>query len=391
MQIWGPVMYQFPVHFISEIFNSTYISIILTILIIVIILVFWLFWLFSFSFIYKRIRFSLVFFFSFPVHTTYGTQSLTAQCVRKMLSNFHHGTNHSSGYGSAGNASNVNLRPIQYLPYNSFYQHSFPPPIKHDLLSLQHSHQHQHPHPHPLPLPQSQSIRKISINEINVFRKPEKRKRKKFNEVERFYSCNYHNCNKSYGTLNHLNSHIFLQNHGKKRLPQEFKEIRLKLKQKRKLEREKDREKERSRQDQPEQEGHHLSQKQEEKDGDILAVGIGSDEASVNMNNGIDAGNKILNPPPVYNAYYNNNGINTTNRTNSSSSNTTTSTSTTTSTIANHNNNNYFTHAPAHYTNYPEYTNYINYTNSLYSPRNTPLSNLNANSNYAFNLNNYKI
>lgn len=313
-----------------------------------------------------------------------------------MLSNFHHGTGHGANYGNTGNAGNagnsnsVNLRPVQYLPFHSFYQHSLPPPIKHELHTQPHAHPFVQPLPQPLsqPLSQSHPIRKISIHEINVFKKPEKRKRKKFNEVERFYSCNHPNCNKSYGTLNHLNSHIFLQNHGRKRLPQEFKEIRLKLKLKRKLEREKDREQERSRREQREKENH--PSKQGQNDRQILAIGVN------NNANRIDAGNKMLNPP-IYNTYFNNNSttnINTTgtdtHTNNNPNTNTNTNTGTTAGTMTTHNNN-YFTHTPTHYSNYPDYTNYINYPNSLYSPRNTTLSSLNANLNYAFNLNNYKI
>ncbi|GMM47278.1 hypothetical protein DAPK24_038530 [Pichia kluyveri] len=53
-----------------------------------------------------------------------------------------------------------------------------------------------------------------------------KRKRRKYNEIKRIYKCNYQNCNKSYGTLNHLNFHIQLQNHGIKRNPIEFKHLK---------------------------------------------------------------------------------------------------------------------------------------------------------------------
>ncbi|KAI8888936.1 hypothetical protein K501DRAFT_143347, partial [Backusella circina FSU 941] len=53
-----------------------------------------------------------------------------------------------------------------------------------------------------------------------------KRPRRKFHEVERLYQCNYPNCTKSYGTLNHLNAHITMQEHGPKRLPGEFKDLR---------------------------------------------------------------------------------------------------------------------------------------------------------------------
>lgn len=55
---------------------------------------------------------------------------------------------------------------------------------------------------------------------------PRKRARRRFDEVERLYDCNYPGCTKAYGTLNHLNAHITMQKHGPKRLPQEFKEIR---------------------------------------------------------------------------------------------------------------------------------------------------------------------
>ncbi|KAI8456829.1 hypothetical protein BY996DRAFT_6412082 [Phakopsora pachyrhizi] len=55
---------------------------------------------------------------------------------------------------------------------------------------------------------------------------PRKRARRRYDEIERLYSCSYPGCTKAYGTLNHLNAHIIMQKHGPKRLPQEFKEIR---------------------------------------------------------------------------------------------------------------------------------------------------------------------
>lgn len=70
---------------------------------------------------------------------------------------------------------------------------------------------------------------KSIINNNNGY----KRHRKKFNEIERYYKCNYENCDKAYGTLNHLNTHITIQGHGKKRSPNEFSELRKLLKQKR--------------------------------------------------------------------------------------------------------------------------------------------------------------
>jgi hypothetical protein len=69
-----------------------------------------------------------------------------------------------------------------------------------------------------------------------------KRPRRKFDQIERLYLCGYEGCNKSYGTLNHLNAHVSMQKHGEKRRPEgesrsccdrprandlaEFKEIR---------------------------------------------------------------------------------------------------------------------------------------------------------------------
>lgn len=53
-----------------------------------------------------------------------------------------------------------------------------------------------------------------------------KRKRRRYCEIKRIYTCNFENCKKAYGTLNHLNFHIHLQNHGSKRSPSEFKHLK---------------------------------------------------------------------------------------------------------------------------------------------------------------------
>lgn len=42
-----------------------------------------------------------------------------------------------------------------------------------------------------------------------------KRPRRKHHEVERLYKCNFQNCTKAYGTLNHLNAHVSMQKHVK--------------------------------------------------------------------------------------------------------------------------------------------------------------------------------
>jgi len=46
-----------------------------------------------------------------------------------------------------------------------------------------------------------------------------KRPRRRYEEIERMYRCGWQNCDKAYGTLNHLNAHVTMQSHGKKRTP----------------------------------------------------------------------------------------------------------------------------------------------------------------------------
>jgi hypothetical protein len=48
---------------------------------------------------------------------------------------------------------------------------------------------------------------------------PRKRSRRRYDEIERIYHCEYKGCDKAYGTLNHLNAHVAMQKHGEKRLP----------------------------------------------------------------------------------------------------------------------------------------------------------------------------
>jgi len=46
-----------------------------------------------------------------------------------------------------------------------------------------------------------------------------KRPRRRAEEIERLYDCNFPGCTKSYGALNHLNTHVRDAQHGPKRLP----------------------------------------------------------------------------------------------------------------------------------------------------------------------------
>ncbi|KAI8984657.1 hypothetical protein BDF20DRAFT_861092 [Mycotypha africana] len=40
-----------------------------------------------------------------------------------------------------------------------------------------------------------------------------KRPRRRYDEIERLYHCNFPGCTKAYGTLNHLNAHVSMQQH----------------------------------------------------------------------------------------------------------------------------------------------------------------------------------
>ncbi|CAJ2508470.1 Uu.00g134960.m01.CDS01 [Anthostomella pinea] len=53
-----------------------------------------------------------------------------------------------------------------------------------------------------------------------------RRPRRRYQEIERMYNCCLNGCEKAYGTLNHLNAHVTMQSHGRRRTPDEFKEIR---------------------------------------------------------------------------------------------------------------------------------------------------------------------
>ena len=46
-----------------------------------------------------------------------------------------------------------------------------------------------------------------------------RRLRRGYDEIQRFYHCSWPDFNKAYGTLNHLNAHVKMQKHGQKRSP----------------------------------------------------------------------------------------------------------------------------------------------------------------------------
>jgi hypothetical protein len=62
-----------------------------------------------------------------------------------------------------------------------------------------------------VPVPFSQISTISSSNEASMRQEHKKRKRRKYCEIERNFSCTHPGCGLSYGTLNHLNHHIKLQ------------------------------------------------------------------------------------------------------------------------------------------------------------------------------------
>ncbi|SCO54547.1 related to putative transcriptional regulator [Fusarium fujikuroi] len=53
-----------------------------------------------------------------------------------------------------------------------------------------------------------------------------KRRRRRYENIERIYDCGWNGCGKAYGRLQHLNAHVATWSHGQKRKSKEFKDIR---------------------------------------------------------------------------------------------------------------------------------------------------------------------
>lgn len=52
--------------------------------------------------------------------------------------------------------------------------------------------------------------------------KPSRRFRRRYNQIIRKYNCTFQGCTKSYGSLNHLNTHIVTKNHGQRKSKLDF-------------------------------------------------------------------------------------------------------------------------------------------------------------------------
>ena len=70
-----------------------------------------------------------------------------------------------------------------------------------------------------IPTPDDEPAPSRSRGFASAAGKASKRPRRRYDEIERIYTCDYPGCEKAYGTLNHLNSHKTMQKHGPKSTP----------------------------------------------------------------------------------------------------------------------------------------------------------------------------
>lgn len=161
--------------------------------------------------------------------------SLGSAGVSMGLPQVHPAYYQAAAAAAAAAASNGGSHPPPYPDY----QH--PSVLAHlHQQQLQHHHAQHLPHQQLDPnadgkaghLQAHQQQQKYSF--IPLPSQPKKRPRRRFEEIERLYNCNYPGCKKAYGTLNHLNAHVSMQKHGPKRIPSEFKEIRKAWRQRKK-------------------------------------------------------------------------------------------------------------------------------------------------------------
>ena len=84
----------------------------------------------------------------------------------------------------------------------------------------------------PFSLPNTRSRDLTSKPETSLIRGKPIRPRRRPEKVERLYDCEHSGCDKSYGTLAHLNAHIRIHRHGKLKTPEDYEALRQKLKEK---------------------------------------------------------------------------------------------------------------------------------------------------------------
>ncbi|GEQ68985.1 hypothetical protein JCM33374_g2655 [Metschnikowia sp. JCM 33374] len=111
--------------------------------------------------------------------------------------------------GASMHPGHMSAVPINTMPYMP--PHSVPPTVD-GRPSLAQEHR---PYSHPMGMPQHAPS--------PVPGQKSRRFRRRYYQIHRKYNCTYPGCTKSYGSLNHLNTHIVTKKHGMRKSKADFK------------------------------------------------------------------------------------------------------------------------------------------------------------------------
>lgn len=110
----------------------------------------------------------------------------------------------------------VQLNYGQYLPYSirpaQFHEHTYTPLSQSQSAPLPGA---------PLPYGSLPSHLAHDLDHLHEMKRG-RRFRRRYNQIVRKYSCSFPQCNKSYGSLNHLNTHIVTKKHGHRKSKADF-------------------------------------------------------------------------------------------------------------------------------------------------------------------------
>lgn len=115
----------------------------------------------------------------------------------------------------------------QFLPqYLPSHPHQMPPQLSHPAEVLS-AHPVEYPMPpyahQQMPLGYSYGMAGSSSDSAaDLENKRGRRFRRRYNQILRKYNCSYPGCSKSYGSLNHLNTHIVTKKHGQRKSKADF-------------------------------------------------------------------------------------------------------------------------------------------------------------------------
>lgn len=114
----------------------------------------------------------------------------------------------------------------QFQPQNlAGHPHQMPPQLSHPAEALS-GHPVEYPMPPSsqlIPLGYSYGMAGASYESAaDLENKRGRRFRRRYNQILRKYNCSYPGCSKSYGSLNHLNTHIVTKKHGQRKSKADF-------------------------------------------------------------------------------------------------------------------------------------------------------------------------